>query len=147
MNYTKEIFDMLGVTPEEEFRLMRTIHKSPYTGIIYKIDSDLILSYKMNGEDSWEKSELNIGDILSGRYVITKLILPTEDDIIAIKYAKACGCKYITKDANGDIHAYLEKPTKISEYGYWLTDRVEIKINIPISFISWEDDEPYYINE
>lgn len=84
MNYTKEIFDMLGVEPEEKFYFTRTSHESfpssLYTGIIYKIDSDLILSYKMNNEDSWRKSELNIGDILSGRYVITKLMLPTENE-------------------------------------------------------------------
>lgn len=57
--------------------------------------------------------------------------------------------KWITKDKDGDVCVYCEKPTKGSDY--WLSNR---NLYISKAFnqdmfdqILWEDDEPVYIDD
>ena len=77
---------------------------------------------------------------------IKKIKKPTEDDLAVLKYVKLCGAKYVAKDECGDIFMYFQRPYKYKNYETWTNnDKDYLLINAPISFISWEDDEPVCI--
>ena len=88
-------------------------------------------------------------DILNGTYTIIKTFdKPTSQEQLAIDYAKACGYKWIAKDGDGIVFAYGDKPNRVDDLELWdyqWEDYMQIKI--PISFISWDDKEPYYIGD
>ena len=76
------------------------------------------------------------------------LMLTAKSDVRdKIDYCKLCGYKYICQDANGQIWAYKEKPEKRSfmwtDNDYVDDDPLEIKYNL--SFLSWDDEEPWLI--
>lgn len=140
-DYTKQIFEMLGVEPEEEFSFGK--NKS-----VYKLDRKLNIMY-FAGEKFVYVSDYTILDILRGDLKIIKIPRPTAEEQLAIDYARACGFKWLAKDKNKRLTAFKEKPKKgIKE---WLntTDDFNdwIELYLPISFISWEDEEPYYIGD
>lgn len=146
MDYIKYLFEMLGVEPKEEFKLKSRTGKISDT--LFKIDEDLAVFYSDSGY--WfmcEESYLH--EILTGKLEIIKIPHPTAKEQLAIDYARACGCKWIAKDENNNIFAYTEKPYKIESYTvcWYVCKGSVIEIKIPISFIHWEDDEPYYIDE
>lgn len=89
MNYSKQIFKMLGISPNEEFGLKET-------SSIYKIDENLNLLCMMS-KTEWILSEYNMQNILLGTANIVKIIRPTPEDKIAIEYAKIYGCKWLAK--------------------------------------------------
>lgn len=132
-DYTKQIFNMLGVEPYETFEIQGKKEK-------FVIDNDLnILLTDERGHFSYYSS---VCGILRGNYIIIKHIKPTAEEQLAIDYARACGCKWLVKDRNGDVYGCLaKKPKKIN--ASW--SGTAIFIHIPISFISWEDEETYYI--
>lgn len=136
MNYSKYIFKLLKIKPEEAFRV-NGLH------CLYKITENLeILCYRNCG---WcTTNTLTIGDILVGKCKIIKNI--TEREKLAIDYARACGMNWLCKDENGNIYAYEQKPDKL--HGEWVVDFGSyVKIHIPIFFLSWKDEEPYYIGD
>ena len=73
------------------------------------------------------------------------LILPNKSEQIAINYARECGMKYLAEQKDGQVFAFEEKPVKTD--GKWIVNSVlkPIEIYVPISFISFEDEEPYLI--
>ena len=83
----------------------------------------------------------------------------TENDKIAIAYARACGFKWLAVDKNGDCAAYVTKPRKPTETACGVPSWEEIDcwvtsenpfyqyLLIKISFLSWEDEEPFYIGD
>ena len=73
------------------------------------------------------------------------LILPNKSEQIAINYARECGMKYLAEQKDGRVFAFKEKPVKTD--GKWIVNSVlkPIEIYVPISFISFEDEEPYLI--
>ena len=148
-DYTKQIFELLGVEPEEEFRIggPHAISKD-----IFKYNKNFELYYKENNKwfSAVGKSfhnEKSIFKILRGEQKIVKIPHPTAEEQLAIDYARACGYKWLAKDEGDDcVYAYTQKPkfnetTKcwecIGDYG--------MPIEIPISFIRREDEEPFYI--
>lgn len=143
MNYSKQIFEMLGVELGEEFKLNN--------GWSYCLDKDLNLWYRNPDwtEGRFETADYSIKDILNGAYKIIKLqkkIAPTKKEQVAIDYARLCGYKYLAKDKDGGIYAYLSEPYKNKPKEFWSAKTTgTMQIRIPISFLSWEDDEPYYI--
>lgn len=148
---TKEIFKFLNVEPDEIFRI------EGHTNY-YKINKDLQLflsaTEKTCNKKNWSLSGpyLTIADFLCERKKIKKIkkiIKPTEKEQIAINYAKACGCNWLAKDKNNKIYAYEKKPVK-THYEEWVCEKINdisILIKIPISFLSWNDTEPYYIGD
>lgn len=149
MNDTKgneridKVFDILGVEPFEEF----FIADEEYAGVKYYIDYDLKI-YAMPSDSDFgmeeERSDIIILDILKNKLKIQRIYKPTKKEQLAIDYARALGCKWIAKD-NGDLfYAFIEKPHKTT--AVWEVENGEYYvINIPISFIHWDDEEPYYI--
>ena len=61
----RKVFEMLGVKVYDEFKL------DDGQDTLYRIDENLWVYYRVN--DSWEKSQLNIGDFLNGNFEIAKL--------------------------------------------------------------------------
>ena len=102
-----------------------------------------------NEKGHWEGSQLSLVDFLKGNVTIYKKPIPTEIEQIAINYALAYGCHWIAKDSDGVIYAYKRKPHKSSYSDMWdddvNDDKLMVEIKLPISFLSWEDEAPYYI--
>ena len=136
-----KVFEILGVKPNECFKIKGRI-------ALYRIDDDLKLYSTPCGETE-ERNLLNtilIG-ILKGTETI--IHLPTKEEQIAIDYALACGYSWIAKDKDGTIYAYKEKPQKESNNGIWVDNDGNgmLEFELPISFLYWDDEEPYYIGD
>lgn len=139
----QKFFKILGIKPYECFNLRGD-------SSLYYIDYGLNLHRRtLNDEYKLNKQRSNdiIVDILRGKKTI--VFIHAKEDQIAIDYALACGYSWIAKDKDGTIYAYKEKPQKIDNYGIWGDDNsyrhCMLKIGLPISFLSWDDEEPYYI--
>lgn len=151
MNDTKgneridKVFDILGVEPFEEF----LISDEEYAGVKYYIDYDLkiyAMPFDSDFEMEEERSNKTFLDILKNKLKIQKIYKPTKEEQIAIDYARTLGCEWIAKDREGLVYAFTKKPQKLTTV--WNIENGEhYVINIPISFIHWEDDEPYYIGD
>jgi hypothetical protein len=151
-DYTKKIFEMLGVEPEEEFRLKFDGGDSfIQTKGKYKLDKSLRTLWFNDNIGEWRKDlDAMFLAILNGTAQIVKIPHPTAEEQLAIDYARACGFKWMAKDEGGTIHAFEHKPVKSAESKYWFSNELYSKfiaIGLPISFLSWEDEEPYYIGE
>ena len=147
-DYTNKIFEMLGVEPEEEF----TLRFCEKVFGVYKLDKHLNLYFRLcKSANTFSQSCRGIKDILNGNFEIIKIPKPTAEEQLAIDYARACGYKWLAKNSNGEVYAFKRKPAKIYSIGYWhvndLLDNVNIILHNPISFLSWEDEEPYYIGD
>ena len=125
-----------------------TTHNSNYKNrYIYKFDKELNL-FTRTTNTKWDTALLCfLLEILTGRCDIIKIPQPTAEEKLAIDYARACGFKWLAKDKNKTLAAYKEKPQKGTNE--WLNTTNDcydwIEIYLPISFISWEDEEPFYI--
>lgn len=144
IDYSKEIFKLLGISPNEIFKVKSS------NEVDYKINEGLGILF-LNEKGNWEDSQLSLVDFLKGNVTIYKKPIPTEIEQIAINYALAYGCHWIAKDSDGVIYAYKRKPHKSSYSDMWdddvNDDKLMVEIKLPISFLSWEDDEPYYIGD
>ena len=149
MDYRKQIFKMLGIEPNEEFHLKRNgeffvrlgAEKDEDRCLRFYVDKYLESYVVMNG---WsEKGNHILSDILLGNVEIVKIPKPTKEEQIAIDYARLCGYKWLAKDKQGSVYAYFDKPNKKSTI--WETTNRAMLVGVPISFLSWEDTEPYYI--
>ena len=135
-----KVVEILGVKPYECFNLSGD-------NSLYYIDYELNLhcrtlndEYKLNNHESNDM----IVDILREKETI--VFYPTKEEQLAIDYARAIGCKWIAKDKDGFIYAFTEKPHKTRTV--WNVENGEYYvIQIPISFIHWDDEEPYYIGD
>lgn len=138
MDYVNKIFELLGVQPKEEFYL---IGKPAENDINYYLDSSLNV-YGWYDDGKAYKSNISIQDILINKVKIIKNKKPSKAEQIAIEYAKACGCKWMAKDQNGDIYAYKHKPEKLEDMWKDEISKFYLKIEISMSFLSWMDTEP-----
>lgn len=150
-NHSDEIFNMLGIKPMEKFRIktLREYEQKEYDGIFYL--SSALVAYYNDGISCKDYTDYTVlPKLLSGSFKIikglsTNNIKPTPEEQTVINYCKLCGYKYLAKDKIGEIWAYKEKPEKRATM--WLDldndDTTEIKYNL--SFLSWEDEEPWVI--
>lgn len=134
----RKIFDILGVEPDEEFKVSDNNFK-------YSFDHKLGLEFYDGSE--WHKVEnANMyRNIINGYSHIIKIPKPTEEDKIVIAYAKLCGHLYLAKDVSGAVYAYKTKPTRRAECPEWDSGGSYFHVYHDVSFLSWEDEEPYYI--
>lgn len=143
IDHTEDVFKLLGLSPDEVFKIKR------FSGWDYKISQDLTVYVKVD-KDRWTKGAYTIADFLNGTLKIYKNPVPTEIEQLAINYALACGYHWLAKDSDGDICAYAEIPYKTlagwAYKGNYAKGKI-LKIELPISFLSWEDEEPYYIGD
>lgn len=104
----KQIFEILGVEPEEEFKINSL-------SVLYKFNVDLKLVFTDNNAD-WRISSLSIGDIISYGIIKTpqKPKLSNKDKV-AIKFLKNCGFHYLVKSDIKDLLNALENmPDKVT---------------------------------
>lgn len=147
MNYVKDVLKLFGIEP---FDLFFISDKNNFSdGTVYCFDENFVLR-EMRKKTICEKYRLE--DFILGKNNIVKISSPniTKEEKIAVDYAKACGCKWIVKEAEGSVFAYEKKP--IRTHREWLAGKDDydpkvIEIHIPISFINWSDSEPYYIGD
>ena len=169
MDYTKQVFDTLKMKPYDEFFIDKDMNFHIYR-LTPQLDLEVSNIKKTGNISEWRESIENIADILNGKYTIHKAerkVTPTKEEQAAIDYARAAGYKWMCKDKNGRVFVYKSKPVKQDEC--WRPDGVSSYINtlielmigdeepdesikfsiieIPVSFLSWEDDEPYYIGD
>ena len=149
-NYSKKIFEMLGIEPMEKFRVKTLMQdeQKEYDNYIYYFTSNL-LCYEKEYCNEY-KNYIILPKLLSGELKIVKElsiknINLTSEEQTVIDYCKLCGYKYLAKDKIGEIWAYKEKPEKRETM--WLDldndDTTEIEYNL--SFLSWDDEEPWVI--
>ena len=149
MNYVDSVFNMLGIKPYEKFNIIVPETKAEYT---LRMDENLMTWQYSETADNWTTESMWFRKILLGHVRIVKPLTVKEQ--AAIEYAKACGCKWIAKDEDGFIYSYKEKPTK--HFGgqgdnIWRCELPNEEIDygmqlyVPISFLSWQDPEPYYV--
>ena len=143
IDHSEAIFKLLGVSPNEVFKVKNLSNGG------YKITQDLMVYVNVD-KGRWTKSAHTIADFLNGTLKIYKKPTPTEIEQLAINYALACGYRWLAKDSDGDIYAYAEIPYKTfagwAYKGNYAKGKI-LKIELPISFLSWEDEEPYYIGD
>lgn len=145
MDYTKQIFEMLGVEPEERFKLkINGITPKEY----YYIDDYLNVCCIVT-ENHHETCGFTLNLILAGNVQIIKIPHPTAEEQLAIDYARVCGCKWLAKDEDGKVYAYKGKPIKKYSHSWRNANDPNdyLIIALPISFIHWEDEEPFYIGD
>ena len=144
-----KVFEIIGVEPNEIFRIRGEHNCKPE----YYFDNDLELHCVLLGNDSKldsEKSNKILVNLLREYFIMQKVIVPTKEEQIAIDYALACGCHWIVKDSDDTIVAFKEQPIKKECHGCWCSSSSdatikELVLDLPISFLSWEDEAPYYI--
>lgn len=153
-DYTKQIFEMLRVKPGHIFKLKEIPNYS------YKLTNNLKLYVRSDADKKWftDLENRTLFMILKGVFNIVKKIDLTPEEQLAIDYARVCGGKWIAKDSDGTVNAFDKKPEKeyyrglaLESQGHWNTyDRDSYKcfeLLIDISFIHWEDEEPFYIGD
>lgn len=145
IDHTEDVFKLLGLSPDEVFKVGSLCSGN------YKITQDLRV-YTNVDREHWIMSVYTIADFLNGTLKIYKKPVPTEIEQLAIDYALACGCHWFAKDKDGTIYAYMEEPTKYKKVGRWHPNKPcfsgeVFEIGLPISFLSWDDEEPYYIGD
>lgn len=143
IDHSKEVFKFLGLSPDEVFKVKSLSNED------YKITQDLKVYINVDRK-YWIKSVYTIADFLNGTLDICKKPIPTEKEQLAINYVLACGYHWLAKDSDGAIYAYVKMPEKrLAEWGYSSIYSMgeKLEIGLPISFLSWEDDEPYYIGD
>lgn len=145
MDYRKKVFEMLGVEPKEQFKIQ--MRDGVVSKECYFIDEDLkgTLATPTESEQTVYKFVFLLQDILCGTTKIIKIVKMTKKEQIAIDYARACDCRWIAKDKVGDVYAYQTKPKKNPTLEVWGYELDKLEVLIPISFVKWEDEEPYYI--
>ena len=143
--YIDKVFEMLGVIPHERF------HLSNGSTLNYYLDRDLNLYFDgCCGKSSL--STCDIVDILTGNVHIIPISKKdiTKNDEIAINYARACGYKYIVQIEDGVFIATKQKPFKrySSSWKIYPINSDDILIlEMPISCVHSNDEEPFYIGD
>ncbi len=143
MDYTNTICEMLCIKPDEEFKLCKNKDIKDFRYPKYKLGKDMVVKCQ-NEMGEWSIDYTILPRLLTGEYIIKKIIIPTGNEQIAINYARLLGHNWIAKDEDGSIFAYISKPHK--DNGGWSRDDcAATQIEYDISFISYSDSEPYYI--
>lgn len=144
-DYTKQIFEMLRVKPGHIFKLKEIPNYS------YKLTNNLKLYVRSDADKKWftDLENRTLFMILKGVFNIVKKINLTPEEQLAIDYARACGCKWLAKDKNKTVTAFKEKPKKGTKEWLNTTNDLDdwIELYLPISFLQWEDKEPFYIGQ
>jgi len=120
MNYSKEIFKMLGIEPNEKFKVKDGSD-------VYVIDDNLKTWYINSGKKITESFRVTLAQLLIGKYEIVKLprLTDAERNIlesIDIKY------NWIVRDKDDALWVFADKP--ILENGYWFNTGAFFGINL-----------------
>jgi hypothetical protein len=146
MELKEQIFKLLNIKPNEEFKINSPFFEKDEKLYTYKLKETMVVEYK-DSYGRWNPDWTILPKLLNGEASIKKIIIPTKEEQIAIDYAKLLGYKWLAKDKSGEVCGYIEKPSKSNSI--WSSPNGEynyLEYN-NISFLSFEDNEPYYIGE
>lgn len=146
MELKEQIFKLLNIKPNEEFKINSPFFEKDEKLRTYKLKENMVVEYK-DSYGRWNPDWTVLPKLLNGEAFIQKIIVPTKEEQIVIDYAKLLGHKWLAKDKNGEICGYSEKPTKL--YCTWAPNEGDYSYleYENISFLSFEDKEPYYIGD
>ena len=136
-DYKEQVLSMMNLKVNTPFTLRDNKCNQVLPGKYFINDSMEVI------EENTNLFFISIKHLITGDFSVIKDL--TEKEKIAIEYAKACGCNWIAEDKCGIIWAYRSKPKKTGVLWMQDDDNICIKICLPISFIHWEDEEPYKI--
>lgn len=137
----RKIFDMLGVEPNEKFKIK-------YDGKIYdKYYIDKYLKLIVDKENFI--TSFTTLDIITGNIEIIKISKYdfTEEEKNTLKGLKLLKFNYIARNQVGELIAYTDKPEKNYTLSIWQYQFGEMTYVNPNMFksIKWEDSKPFKI--
>lgn len=141
--FVKEVFNILGIEPDEPFRIKEDSYK-----LYYKLTKELevIVSQDIDFNKKRFSGCYSFYSFVFGEATIVKIPKITKKEQMAIDYARACGANWLAKDSTGNVYAYLKKPYRDTHGVWWAVDEEEhFEIGMDLTFLSLEDKEPYYI--
>lgn len=143
--FIKEIFEMLGIEPNEPFKIKEDTYK-----LYYKLTKELevIVSQDIDFKGKRFSGYYTFYSFVFGEATIVKIPKITKKEQMAIDYARACGAKWLSKDPGGNIYAYSKKPHRAKDGIWWPVEDEEncFEIVMDLAFLSTMD-EPYYIGD
>jgi len=166
MDYKSEVFKMLGIMPNEEFKLNfgKVFLKgdAKYTSQgerdtlrgKHTINEDLEVSYYDKYDNRFntytkEYSDTVLVHILNGGLVIVMPVEITREDKVIIDYAKLCNCNWLARDKDGALWGYKDKPERriTSWQSSGMGDLIRIECNIKNGIETTWKDEPLDLNQ
>lgn len=138
----RKIFDMIGVEPNERFKIKEKNNNPDH---LYYIDEKLSLQIDNYGWGTMYKTLDILNEIIEivkiPKYEFTK----GEND--ALKGLKLLKFNYIARNETGELMAYTDKPEKNYTLSVWQDQFGEITYVNPhmFDFIQWKDSEPFEI--
>lgn len=138
-NIINLIFDKLGVTPNERFKIKN------YNGS-YFVTENLKLMH-VDDNNIINESYIWLSDLLTDKLEIEHDINIdfTPDELLVLKYAYKLGYKYIAKDETNHVFMYVEKPFR-GNITWFTIDGKYREIFIEMPHILW-DNEPIEISK
>lgn len=154
MNYQARVFNMLGLKANQPFELTYVSqNKRQKISGVYRIKAvDLTLQECVGKK--WEDCTLyNISHILSGKLSVHKIqevITMSLTEKATLTFLKSQGYNFVVITRSGECVAFEKKPVRFNDS--WVNDEIYagsnfITLTTPLTFLSWEDDEPFYIDE
>ena len=138
-----DLCKIFGVEEGEEFKFK--LGKAYYK---YIISCNELVYYDENKKE-WVKSckPININDLPNLKIIKLPKKKEFTDDELAIMRSLPKKYEYITKDRNGHIYLYTEKPVKFDEEWTISCCRDFTIFNHVFNSIKWEDEEPVFIDD
>lgn len=138
----RKIFDMIGVEPNERFKIKEKNNNPDH---LYYIDEKLSLRIDNDGWGTMYKTL----DILNEIIEIVKIPKYefTEEEKNALKGLKLLKFNYIARNQTGELMAYTDEPKKnytLSIWQYIYGEMIYVNSNM-FKSIKWEDSKPFKI--
>ena len=134
----RKVFDLLGVEPNEEFKICDT-----NSSLAYRFNENFLLEVK--DEDDWNESTYQMADILRGKIKIIKLPTLTGADKNAVRYLRDGGMKYVVRDKDSLLWGFNDRPEKINNCDWASGGKRMYLFKELFQFVKWEDEEPFCI--
>ena len=137
-----DLYKMFGVEEGEEFKI--GTHENPYriyNNSLQVFDTDL---------EEWRNSSIMFNYVISSDIIkLPKKKQFTDDELCILRNINK-KYNWISRDKNGDLTLFVEKPTRYDNY--WDNNSpcvIEMNITFTHLFnsIKWEDEEPVYIDD
>lgn len=133
--------NFLGVKEDEVFQFIGFIGK-------YRVHANLLqIRTQQCGNYEWQLCARPINDIAQSAVIKKKQL--SEKDIEILKAIRLLypEIKYISMDKSGSVWGFDKKPFKSIDLWDEIFGSVSYQLQITIDFISWEDDEPFCIDD
>lgn len=132
----QHVFELLGLQCNQMFR----IPEDPDT---FRINEELKVQYLSSR--GWQESTVTLASILESDIEVVNM--PTDEDLVVLRYAKLIGYRYVAKDASDDCYAYKTMPVR--SVCDWIectsSDKRALDLQFSLGFLTW-DSEPFCLD-